>query len=352
MLTSVPTILIADNDPHICRIAKIMVPSHKYRIISAENGLDAYEKIWQHTPDLILSDTVMTQYDGFELHKKVKESRPNTPFIFLIGQNDPVSMARISSIPDTDHLPKPFTANQLINKIDEYLKPIISAENNAISVSSLASDTFQFGISSIDQQLYGHIYPQSFLMIQGPIGSGKSNITRQFILDGIKKNQPCLLVSFETPKEKLDPIFKLGTNDQRLFHFCDASRWTQIDSEPWRNIDFIFDYLSSECAQRPIQRIVIDSFSHGLAFWPLPDILKFVDLCRSLPNAEHQCILWTLNQHPSIETIIYHLAHVMDIGIRTQLEHGKFKTIIEFSKWQSYCNSPPSIEKQKEKNRN
>ena len=74
----------------------------------------------------------------------------------------------------------------------------------------------------------------------------------------------------------------------------------------------------------PYNRIVIDSFSNGFAFWSLHDILKFIDLCRSLPNSENQCLLWTINQHPSIETMIYHLAHVMDIGLETSVNDTVF----------------------------
>ena len=44
MLNSLPTILIADDEPNICRIAKLIIPSDEYNVITAENGLDAYEK--------------------------------------------------------------------------------------------------------------------------------------------------------------------------------------------------------------------------------------------------------------------------------------------------------------------
>ena len=250
-----------------------------------------------------------------------------------------------------DFLSKPFSSASMIEKIEHYVKPIIHSENNAVTISAEPEKaSFQFGIKELDDQLYGQINAESFILVEGSIGSGKSNLTRQFIMDGIQKKQQSLLLSFETPNRKLDPIFKMTSDQESFLTFCDASQWTAIDAKPWRNIDYIFDYLYDTCAKNSIDRIVIDSFSHGFAFWPITDILKFVDLCRTLPNAEQQCILWTINTHPSIEGIMYHLQHAMDIGVLTSVNKGAFKTTVQYSKWQSYCSDQqPATEKNQQK---
>ena len=338
MLSLQPLVLIIDSDTHVLRVAKIMLPSDRFRVITATNKQDGYNEFSQYSPHIILMDDAMYfQDDDLVFHNK--EVLSKIPVILLVNQG---AWNASHTIPDTIHtLNKPFTAGELVSAIDDVIKPIISARSVAMTTTS-EPVSFQFGIPSIDHQLYGSIYPQSFIMIYGTIGSGKSNLTRQFIMDGVKKNQQCLLISFETPKEKLDPIFRLSADTQSFLHICDASRWTQIQSKPWRNIDFVFDFISLECSHTSYQRIIIDSFSHGFAFWKLTDILKFVDLCRSLSNAENQCMLWTINHHERIETTIYHLAHVMDIGIRTECQNGTFTTVIEFSKWQSYINDNTS----------
>ena len=190
---------------------------------------------------------------------------------------------------------------------------------------------FEFGVPELDAQ-YGPIEPKTFILVNGPIGSGKSSLTRQFIMDGVQKKQSSLVLSFETPNEKLDPLFKLTSEQKKFFQCCDASRWTAIDSAPWRNIDYIFDYLSAECAKKNVHRIIIDSFSHGFAFWSLTDILRFVDLCRTLHNAKDQCILWSINSHPTIESIEYIATRHGYWGENDQ-NNGAF-SVITYSKWQ------------------
>ena len=341
MLNDKPCILIADDEPNICRIAKLILSPDKFDVLTAENGLDAYEKTIKFQPALVFSDILMPKCDGFELCHKIKSNdrTQHIPFIFLTSLDEKQFKSRLLDVHADDYLSKPFSSQDMKNKIERWIKkPTIHSEDAVIDTddSPPPSPQFQFGRTSIDDQLFGEIYPQTFVLVNGPIGSGKSSLTRQFIMDGIQKEQLSLLLSFETPKEKLDPIFNISDAHQRYLHFCDASRWTAIESAPWRNIDYIFDYLSNECSQRSFQRIIIDSFSHGFAFWSLTDILRFIDLCRTLPNHQNQCILWTINSHPQIEAIEYHLQHVMDIGIRMKQHEGEFLTDIEYSKWQSF----------------
>ena len=87
MLSSLPTILIADDEPNICRIAKLIIPSDKYNVITSENGIDAFEKALQYLPDIIFADILMPKCDGFELCQKIKtnEATSKIPLLFLTG---------------------------------------------------------------------------------------------------------------------------------------------------------------------------------------------------------------------------------------------------------------------------
>ena len=59
MLNEKLSILIADDEPNICRIAKLIISPDDYNIITASNGIDAHDKIIQHHPDLIFCDILM-----------------------------------------------------------------------------------------------------------------------------------------------------------------------------------------------------------------------------------------------------------------------------------------------------
>ncbi len=347
MLNQKPCILVADDEPNICRIVKLIISPEEFDILTAENGTDAYEKTIKFQPNLVFSDILMPKCDGFELCNKIK-SNPQTkhiPFVFLTGLDKTQFMSRIEEVNADDYLVKPFSSNDMKEKINTWIKkPLLNSgvECTTVEKPSINTDEvpqFQFGIPNIDRQFNGPIMAESFILLSGPIGSGKTNITRSFILDGIQREQSSLLISFEPFNHQRDPLFRLNDNQARLLHLCDASRWSSMDSEPWRNIDYIFDTLYHHCEAQPFNRIVFDSFSIGFAFWPIKPLLQFFDLCRTLPNASKQCLLWSINSHPHIQDIVYHLNHVVDIGIELSQTNEGIIPHLRFSKWQSVRNS-------------
>jgi CheY-like chemotaxis protein len=334
-----PTVFVVDDDPNTGRIAKLFLPANDFNVVVCDDGEDAYQKSHAILPDIVFSDVIMPNCDGVELYKRMKqtETLAHIPFIFLQESRSPNPVLPEDTSVD-DVLLKPLNAKSLMDAINARIKPVIPLEDHAISIIDPKNMCFQFGIPALDHQFYGSILPESFILIRGPIGS-QSRLVRQFIVDGIQKKQPTLLVSFETPKQKLDPVFNENMHQKSYFKFCDASQYSAITTKPWRNIDFIIDYLIETCSTVPYQRIVLDSFSHGFPFWSITEILKCIDLCRTLPNHTHQCIVWTINDHPSIDTWIYHLSHVMDIGIQMDPD-TLANPIVEYAKWQSFRRDP------------
>ncbi|MDD2251213.1 MAG: two-component regulator propeller domain-containing protein, partial [Candidatus Cloacimonetes bacterium] len=66
-----PLILLVDDNPEILVMLKELIQKD-YNIIFAENGLEAYNKILFHKPDLIVSDIMMPEMDGIELCRLIR----------------------------------------------------------------------------------------------------------------------------------------------------------------------------------------------------------------------------------------------------------------------------------------
>ena len=83
------TILIADDEPNICRIAKLLISPDDYTIITAKNGQEAYEKAIQYSPDAIFSDVLMPNAMGLNYVKRLKKMIKQNPFrSFSYDSND------------------------------------------------------------------------------------------------------------------------------------------------------------------------------------------------------------------------------------------------------------------------
>src|SRR4029078_11721351 len=89
--TLVPAhILLAEDNPDIIDIMREILEGEGYRVTCARNGADAYRAFEHETPDLIVSDVMMPQMDGFTLLRTVRANAAGAagPFLFLSARTD------------------------------------------------------------------------------------------------------------------------------------------------------------------------------------------------------------------------------------------------------------------------
>ncbi len=86
-----------------------------YRVTCARNGADAYRAFEDETPDLIVSDVMMPQMDGFTLLRTVRAHAAGAavPFLFLSARTEPAATMQARTLGADDYLFKPFDADDL-----------------------------------------------------------------------------------------------------------------------------------------------------------------------------------------------------------------------------------------------
>ena len=83
-------LIVEDNDSLRIGISE-MLTIEGFSVWSARNGVEAVEILKTVFPDLILSDVMMPEMDGFDLYSEVR-SHPeliSIPFLFLTARTDP-----------------------------------------------------------------------------------------------------------------------------------------------------------------------------------------------------------------------------------------------------------------------
>ena len=90
----------------------------------AEDGRAGIEHAKRFAPDLIVSDVMMPELDGFSMLEALRADPrfADTPFIFLTALNDRTSMRRGMNLGADDFLNKPFTRDELIEAVNSRLK--------------------------------------------------------------------------------------------------------------------------------------------------------------------------------------------------------------------------------------
>lgn len=118
------TILIVEDEPEVCdNIAEILT-NNSYKVIKANNGLDAMQSLDKKIPDLIVSDIVMPGVDGLQLLEFIQNSKrlSQIPFVFLTAKtsNDDIRQGMLQGA--DDYLTKPFRAKDLLKTVEVRLK--------------------------------------------------------------------------------------------------------------------------------------------------------------------------------------------------------------------------------------
>ena len=117
-------ILIIDDQPFIIKLIQYNLKKNGYETITETDGIRAFEIIDEIAPDLILLDIRMPKISGTELCRRIrkKENMKNIPVIILTGQPDNNTEDEAKESGATDFMTKPFSPQELVEKIDDYLK--------------------------------------------------------------------------------------------------------------------------------------------------------------------------------------------------------------------------------------
>jgi CheY-like chemotaxis protein len=114
-------ILIVDDDAHVLRLLKSALHSFGWNnVFQAANGAEALEMAGTQLPDLVVTDVIMPELDGYELTRRLKGS-PETahiPVLMLGGHEHGVESRPV--VPD-DYLSKPFALSDFKEKVERLL---------------------------------------------------------------------------------------------------------------------------------------------------------------------------------------------------------------------------------------
>jgi two-component system cell cycle sensor histidine kinase/response regulator CckA len=115
------TILLADDESMLRRVARLMLERYGFRVIEACDGLEAvsiFERR-QREIDLLLLDVTMPNLDGLAALEKMRKIAPGIPAIMISGL--PESVFQFSDRRLTLFLPKPFEAGELVKDVHRTL---------------------------------------------------------------------------------------------------------------------------------------------------------------------------------------------------------------------------------------
>ena len=120
--TTGPTILVVDDERNIIELARLYLRSEGFQVESANDGLEALEKVASIHPDLVILDLMMPKMDGWEVCRRLREQNGRIPVIMLTAKSDDVDKIVGLDMGADDYLAKPFNPRELVSRVRAVLR--------------------------------------------------------------------------------------------------------------------------------------------------------------------------------------------------------------------------------------
>ncbi|MFZ0482407.1 MAG: response regulator [Desulfobacterales bacterium] len=122
-------ILVVDDDPDLVESISMKLESYNFRVAKAYDGVEAFEKIKEERPELIILDVMMPRKNGYELCDELKkdDQYKDIVVVLLTAVGDAVTTTKYThfggktTLAD-DFIPKPIDLDRLMEIVKENLE--------------------------------------------------------------------------------------------------------------------------------------------------------------------------------------------------------------------------------------
>ena len=140
-------ILVVEDDAKLNRIVCTHLNDHGYASTGCAGAQEAYDAMYLHPFDLIISDIMMPGIDGFEFAQTVRRINRDIPILFMTAREDFDSMQKGFEVGIDDYMVKPINMNELILRVGALLRRSHIANEKKLTVGSFVMDANEVSVS-------------------------------------------------------------------------------------------------------------------------------------------------------------------------------------------------------------
>ena len=174
-------ILVVEDDKDLNRTVCAFLNASGYQATGCLNATDAYDAMYANVFDLIVSDIMMPDIDGFEFAKTVRSLNEDIPILFMTARDDFASKQRGYRIGVDDYMVKPIDLDELFLRIGALLRRAKIAASRKLEVGSFTMD-----VDEHIAQLNGEeisLTNREFNILYKLLSYPKKTFTRQQLMD-------------------------------------------------------------------------------------------------------------------------------------------------------------------------
>jgi two-component system response regulator PilR (NtrC family) len=192
-----PRILIADDEPSMREMLRIVLRRDGYDVTVAANGKQALDILHRERVDLLLSDIRMPDLSGVDVLRAAKEANRDLVAIMMTAFASTETAVEAMRLGAVDYFTKPFSMDEMRLKVRQHLEALrIKQENVLLKRVLNTSNEFCniIGRSETMLELFKMIETiaktNSTVLITGESGTGKDLVARAVHFNSLRRERP------------------------------------------------------------------------------------------------------------------------------------------------------------------
>ncbi|MBU3154693.1 response regulator transcription factor [Clostridium estertheticum] len=179
-------VLVVDDEEHIRELIKFNLEKNGYKVICADNGIDAVKLAKEQAPQLMLLDLMLPGMDGLDVCKEIRKdsNMSGMPIIMITAKGEEIDKIIGLELGADDYITKPFSVRELVARVKAILRR---------TTMKIVEKTFKIGNLVIDfgkhevlkSEIRIDLTLKEFELLQILIKNKGRVMTRDFLLDKI-----------------------------------------------------------------------------------------------------------------------------------------------------------------------
>lgn len=176
-------ILVVEDDKNLRKLITTYLKKNEYITYEATNGEEALEIIDTNYIDLIISDIMMEQMDGYELTKSLREANYTIPILLVTAKSTIADKREGFLLGADDYMVKPIDMEELLLRVKVLLKRANSANEKKLIIGNLILDYKQMSVMYKGESY--QLTQKEFMLLYKFLSTPDTIFTRQELIEEI-----------------------------------------------------------------------------------------------------------------------------------------------------------------------
>lgn len=148
--TQMPNILVCEDDKSLNNLISTVLRNDGHTVITAFNGSEALSRFDSAHIDMLVSDIMMPEIDGYELLESLRAVNNNIPVLFITAKGTFSDKSKGFNLGADDYMVKPIDIKELVLRVNALLRRSKISNERRIVIGSTVLDSDAYTVTESD----------------------------------------------------------------------------------------------------------------------------------------------------------------------------------------------------------